>query len=422
MGIKSFFKMLFTFILIFALMANTVFAILVCTQGGSFFGYEFSSSTEKSYVNALLLGVDKEGYRTDVIIFAQLNMADGELNMLQIPRDTYVNSGRSDHKINSAYGYNKEKQLFKEVRNLLGVSVDKYILIDSAGFRDLIDTLGGVDFEVPINMNYDDPVQDLHIHLNKGMQHLDGDKAEQFVRFRKNNNGSGYALGDIERMQAQSKFIQATIDQVFKLVNVFKLNDLVKDFSKIVKSNFSLNEMLTYAPYVFSVDRDKMVTHQLAGEPKYINNISYFVADDDENDKLIEKYFTPSSETVSQSELEIQKSIIGVASETVKIGSVKVSNSFINRFTSIDIVDASGGSADADELKTELKKYGFNVKSIVSTNDNSYADTVVVSRRKNAKAGSVAALCNLNEYVYNKDKNTGSDITVILGEDSGKNK
>lgn len=420
MRTKSFLKMLFTFVLIFALIANTIFTVLICTQGGSFFGYEFSSSTEKSYINALLLGVDKEGYRTDVIIFAQLNMADGELNMLQIPRDTYVNSGRSDHKINSAYGYNKEKQLFKEVKSLLGVNVDKYILIDTAGFRDLIDTIGGVEFEVPINMDYDDPVQDLHIHLKKGVQHLDGDKAEQFVRFRKNNNGTGYAMGDIERMQAQSKFIQATIDEVFDLVNVFKLNDLVKSFSKLVKSNFSLNEMLTYAPYVFSVERDKMVTHQLKGESKYMNGISYFVADDDENDELIEEYFTPSSETVSQSELEIQKTIIGVASKTVKFGNVKVGNSFINKFTSVDIVDASDGNADVSEVKENLKKYGFNVKSVVSVENSTFDENVVVSRRKNSKAASVAALCDLNEYVYNDEKNTGSDITVILGKNSDK--
>ncbi len=420
--VKSFLKMLFTFILIFALMANTVFTILVCTQGGSFFGYEFSSTTEKAYINALLLGVDKEGYRTDVIILAQLNMADGELNMLQIPRDTYVNSGRSDHKINSAYGYNKEKQVFKEVKNLLGISVDKYILIDTAGFRDLIDTIGGVKFDVPINMDYDDPVQDLHIHLKKGVQHLDGDKAEQFVRFRKNNNGTGYAMGDIERMQAQSKFIQAAIDQVLDLANVFKLNDMVKDFSKLVKSNFSLNEMLTYAPYVLSLERDKMLTHQLAGNSKYMNGISYFVADDDENDELIDEYFTPSSETVSQSEIEIQKSIIGIASEKVRFGNVKLADSFINKFTSVDIVDASGGSADVQEIKDKIKKYGFNVKSVVATESGTHAETVVVSRKKNAKASAVAAICGLNEYIHNDDKNTGSDITIILGEGSDKEK
>jgi len=414
---KTFLKMLFTFILIFALIATTAFTVLVCTSGGSFFGYEFSSATEQAYVNTLLLGVDKDGYRTDVIIFAQLNIADGEVNMLQIPRDTYVSSGRGDHKINSAYGYNKEKQVFKEVGELLGVKVDKYVLIDTKGFRNLIDTIGGVDFEVPINMNYDDPYQDLHIHLEKGMQHLDGAKAEQFVRFRQNNNGTGYALGDIERMQAQSAFIQATIDELFSLVNVFKINDLVKDFSSFVKTNFTLNEMLTYAPYVFSVEREKMYTHQLKGEARYIGAGSYFVADDDANEKIIEEHFTPSSETITRSELEIQNTIIGMNSEKVPSLVGKVENSFLNRFIAVDIVDATDGEADISTLKKELKKYGFNIKNVTGTKDSTYPTTTVVSKVKNKRAELVARALELDFYMYNAGKETGSAITIIVGED-----
>lgn len=414
---KTFLKMLFTFILIFALIATTAFTVLVCTSGGSFFGYEFSSATEQAYVNTLLLGVDKDGYRTDVIIFAQLNIADGEVNMLQIPRDTYVSSGRGDHKINSAYGYNKEKQVFKEVGELLGVKVDKYVLIDTKGFRNLIDTIGGVDFEVPINMNYDDPYQDLHIHLEKGMQHLDGAKAEQFVRFRQNNNGTGYALGDIERMQAQSAFIQATIDELFSLVNVFKINDLVKDFSSFVKTNFTLNEMLTYAPYVFSVEREKMYTHQLKGEARYIGAGSYFVADDDANEKIIEEHFTPSSETITRSELEIQNTIIGMNSEKVSALVGEVENSFLNRFIAVDIVDATDGEADISTLKKELKKYGFNIKNVTGTKDSTYPTTTVVSKVKNKRAELVARALELDFYMYNAGKETGSAITIIVGED-----
>lgn len=416
MRIRAFFKMLFTFILIFALMATTTFTVLICSGGGSFLGYEFSSATEQAYLNAMLLGVDKEGYRTDVMILAQLNLADGELNMLQIPRDTYVKNGRSDHKINSAYGYNKEKQVFKEVKSVTGLDVDKYILIDTKGFRSLIDTIGGVDFDVPINMNYDDPVQDLHIHLNKGMQHLNGNKAEQFVRFRKNNDGSGYALGDVERVKAQSLFIQATIDEVFSLVNVFKLNDLVKDFSKLVKTNFSMNEMLTYAPYIFAIDRDKIMTHQLEGEGKYVGGVSYFVTDDDANEKLIDEYFTPSTETVSQNELEIQQTIIGVSSEKVPVAGAKKGKSAINRFTSVDILDASDGRADAEKVRSALIKQGFNVKKIYELDGKtSFEGVTVVSKSKNPRAAAAANTAGAAEYLVNKSKNNGTDVTVILG-------
>ncbi|MBO5008061.1 MAG: LCP family protein [Clostridia bacterium] len=416
MSTKSFFKLLFTLIITFGLTAMSVFVAYVCTAGGSFFGYEFSSAEEKAYVNAVLLGLDKGGTRTDVIIFAQLNLVDGELNMLQIPRDTYVkNNGRSDRKINSAYGYKKQETTFKEIEMVTGLRADKYILVDTAGFRKVIDTIGGVDFEVPINMNYDDPVQDLHIHLNKGMQHLDGDKAEQFVRFRQNNDGTGYAMGDLERLQAQSKFIQATVDEVFQLANVLKINDLVEDFNEIVDTNFTLNEMLTYAPYVLGTDRDKILTHQLKGEARDMGG-SYFVADTAENDKLIEEYFTPSSTTITKSELEIKTSIVGLNSKKKSAGGDKISKSVFNRFTSVDIVDASGGTANLTTIQQSLKDYGFNIRNVSSADKTVYPETLVVSKGTNTRAASVARILGLTSYMHNPEKTTGSDITIIIGE------
>ena len=126
METKNFFNLLFTFILIFTLVATTVFSVIVCTSGGSLFGFDFKGSSEQTHVNVMLLGVDKDGFRTDVIIMGQLNLAEGEINLLQIPRDTYVNYyRRGDYKINSAYGYDKENQVFKEVGKLLDIEVDK---------------------------------------------------------------------------------------------------------------------------------------------------------------------------------------------------------------------------------------------------------------------------------------------------------
>jgi len=407
---KTFLKMLLTFILIFTLIATTAFTVFVFTSGASLFGYDFGTGVEDAFVNVMFLGVDKDGTRTDVMILGQLNLADGEINMLQIPRDTYVNSGRSDHKINSAYGYNKEKQIFKEVEALLDVKVDKYVLIDTKGFRDLIDTIGGVDFEVPQDMNYEDPEQDLYIHLKKGMQHLDGDKAEQLVRFR-----SGYALGDIGRMQVQSDFIHAAIGELFSFANVFKINDLVKDFSEFVDTNFTLNEMLTYAPYVFSIERDKIYTHQLCGEARDFNGGSYYVADDYENEKLIEEHFTPSSEEISKVEVEIQKTVIGHASQKVGV-TLRVKKSFLNRFISVDIIDATNGEADISALKEDLRDYGFNIKNVTGTADATYPETLVVSKLKGDRAEKVADALDLDYYRYNPDKNTGSAITIIVGK------
>lgn len=410
MKAKSFLKLLITFILTFGLTSMCVLVAYICTSGGTIFGYEFTPANQMSHINTMLMGLDKDGTRTDVMILAQLNMVDDEINMLQIPRDTYVkDNGRGDRKINSAYGANKEKSVFSEVKKVTGIDVNKYVLVDISGFRDLIDTIGGVDFDVPQDMDYDDPYQDLHIHLKKGMQHLDGDKAEQLVRYR------SYPDGDIGRMRVQSKFIQAVIDKLFSFVNVFRLNDLVEDFSKIVKTNFTLNEMLTYAPYVFSTPRDQISTHQLAGEARYVGGVSYVIPDYDANDNLRESIFTPSNASSAKSQMELEEGIVGLDSISKRADSNKAEASLLNRFVSVELIDASGGNADVGKLRKKLIEYGYNVRGNTQSTKAVFEETVVVSRTISARAAAVAFIAGCKEYIYNPVKETSSDITIIIG-------
>ena len=413
-SVKSFIKLLSSLIITFGLTAMCFFTAYVCTSGGSFFGYEFSPTSKLTHINVMLMGLDKGGTRTDVMILGQLNLVDGEIHMLQIPRDTYVkDNGRYDKKINSAYGLEKEKTVFKEVKQITGVTADKYVVVDTSSFRDLIDTIGGVDFEVPQDMNYDDPVQDLHIHLKAGFQHLDGDKAEQLVRFR------SYPQGDIQRMKVQSDFIQATVDELFSLKNVFKVNDLVEDVSAIVDTNFSLNELLTYAPYIFSIDREKIVTHQLAGEPQWINGGSYVVPDYEGNAELVEKFLTPSSMSETKGKKQIEETIIGTGSSTVSVKKQKVKKSVFNAFTSVDIINASGGTVDTDKVSSELKEYKFNVRQVLET-EAEFEETTVVSKKKSSVAAALSRFAGASDYILNPDKQAGSDITIIIGKDFSK--
>ncbi len=408
---KSFFQLLISLILIFGLIVMSCFVAYVTTSGGSFLGYEFNSVEQNPYVNVLLMGLDKDGTRTDVLIFAQLNMIDGEINMLQIPRDTYrPNNGRRDKKINSAYGVDKEKSVLKEVGELLGVHIDKYVTIDIKGFRDLIDTIGGVDFYVPQNMHYEDPTQDLYIHLNEGQQHLDGDKAEQLVRFR------NYPMGDLDRMKVQSDFIQATVDHILRISNVTKIDDMVEDFSKTVKTNFSFNEMLTYAPYVLATERSKIVTHQLVCDPVDIGGGSYVIANDEQNEKLIKEHFTPTlEEGLNNSTL---KASVEGDGKLCMTSDVELKKSSLNSFASVDIIDASEGEADVAGIKTQLEKYGYNVLSVVTAADASYEDTVVVSVRKNNSASRISKIAGTDNYIHNPHKKKGSDVTIILGKNN----
>ncbi len=411
MSTKAFLKLLISLILIFSLTAISFFVAYVTTKGGSFFGYEFNSIDNYSHINVMLLGLDKEGTRTDVMILLQLNIVDGEINMLQIPRDTYMkDNGRSDKKINSAYGVDKEKSVFEEIYDLLDIRVDNYVVIDTNGFRDLIDTIGGVDFYVPQDMKYSDPTQDLYIDLKEGQQHLDGDKAEQLVRFR------SYPMGDLQRMQVQSDFIKATIDEIFDLANVVKIDQLVEDFSKTVKTNFTLDEMLAYAPYVLSTDRSKIQTHQLVCTPYDRNGISYVVSDYEANQELILEHFTPSTAKEITS-AEIRNTVIGSGKAT-DAGNVKAKKSKFNVFTSVNIIDASGGKADVVALDAKLEEYGYNVLSIKNAEDVR-KETQLVSKGRRRPAKAISNILNLDQYINNPDIDNGADITIILGEEYG---
>lgn len=288
-NIKAFFKLTMIFTLIFAIVAATIFAIVIDMKDGEIFGINVGPS--KTHVNVMLLGVDKDGTRTDVMIMGHLNLVDKSITMIQIPRDTYVpDNGRRDKKINSAYASGVDTT-FKEVEMVTGVEVDKYVKIDTSQFRNIIDEIGGIDYDVPIDMHYDDPTQDLHIHIDKGYQTLDGAKAEQFVRFRQDNDGNGYPEGDVGRLKAQQGFIKEAIKQLFSFKNTLKIPSLISTFDKMVETNFTNGELLSYMSSVFEIGHENISVITLAGEGKYRYGGSYFFPDKEKNDELIDLYF-----------------------------------------------------------------------------------------------------------------------------------
>ena len=419
--LKAYIRLTLAFTMILSIIAATVFAVAINLSDGKFFGYTFDSGKDETYIDALLMGVDKGGMRTDVIILAHIDFADKTINLLQIPRDTYVaNNGRGDRKINSAWGSGKEKTVFAEVKKITGVDVEKYVLVDTSQFRNIIDTIGGVEYDVPINMNYDDPVQNLHIHLEKGLQKLNGEQAEQFVRFRQNNNGTGYARGDIERLEAQQGFIKAAIDQLFSLTNVFRVPKLVSMFSSMVETNFSRTQMLNYAPSILKLDRSNVNIVTLPGEGKYMNGGSYYVHYENQTRDLINSYFSPDSYAVGKDEETIKNDVLGLDSYECPADEYAVAEKgFFNRFVSIDIIDASKGAADVDLVIEELEYYGYKVKEVRSTSAFVYNETQLVVSKADKTADKLAFALGLSTYTVNEDKKNGTNITIILGKDRG---
>lgn len=378
------------------------------------------TSMQKAYVNTLLCGVDKDGYRTDVLIFAQFNLITNSINMVQIPRDTYVDINRVDKKINSAYGYNKETQLFKEVEYILnGVKVDKYIMVDISSFRDIIDAIGGVEFNVPANLQYDDPFQDLHINLKKGMQKLNGDKAEQLVRFRKDNDGRDIQmLLGISREDMQRDFIYTAIDQLLSLKNVTKIPKLISIATDNVKTNFTMDEITKYAPMILNVNFENVNIMSLPGSNSYTGVAWYYVHDAAATRNIVSQYLTPSREEISAQEIAIRDQLIGDSNDFINVPQdLSLKEAFSNKFLTVDIIDGSNGSADIDEVVADIKKYGFRVKEVNEASTVNYSKTVVIAKKDNDSGAKIAKAIGVDSFLINPDKRNNASVTVIVGSD-----
>lgn len=237
-------------------------------------------------LNCLVLGVDKGQALTDVIMWVQYDAQSEEINVLNIPRDTYIKSDRWDKKANSVYAVSGLDALLDEVHTLTGAEIDHYVLVNTKALREAVDAIGGVEVDVPQNMDYEDPVQGLYIHLKKGVQVLDGDKAEQFVRFR------GYAEGDVARIGAQQQFLQAVVKKVTGMSGLFNAPKLVSVALDNIETNFTAGEIKKLVDMAFGFSSEKVTFHTLPGEGTYIGGASYFIHDPAATKTLVETYFT----------------------------------------------------------------------------------------------------------------------------------
>lgn len=240
--------------------------------------------TKSKPVNILIVGGDSASGNTDTILVVNFNPMTSELNILSIPRDTRVKLNDEYHKINFAYPSGGNKLIKSAIWELMGLNIDRYIFLDTSAFRDIIDVLGGVEYDVPVDMKYVDEAQNLYIDIKAGKQTLDGTKAEHFVRFRQPNTYEGlpdnytdyYSGSDIKRINAQQSFIRELIRQKTTLSNlprVFSVLDIIFDR---VKTDFSLDEILGYSYNIDSISMERVKTFVLSGSDSIIDGIWFF--------------------------------------------------------------------------------------------------------------------------------------------------
>jgi len=211
---------------------------------------------EDGIVNILVSGVDigepkvkltDDQKRTDTILLINYNSKTGAMNVVSIPRDTMVKIKGKTEKINAANTMGGQSVLINSVEELLGISINYYGRINYEGFRKLIDAIDGIDMPITTTMNYDDAAQNLHIHFKKGTTvHLDGEKAEEFFRWRKNNNGTGLADGDLGRIENQHLFIQKVMEKVKSPQIIIKIPAIMEIVPKYVTTNMKPDEILKY--------------------------------------------------------------------------------------------------------------------------------------------------------------------------------
>ena len=247
---------------------------------------------ETGKINVLAVGLDKGGYRTDTIIIASWDLDENKVNILSVPRDTRMYVGGHYQKINCAYAIKENGKMkgisgtIDAVMRLTGIPIHHYVIFECDTFREVIDAIGGVDFDIPQNMNYDDPAQDLHIHLRKGQQHLDGDKAEQLVRFRR------YPTGDIKRVEVQQDFMRALAEQKLNKSIVGKLPELYKVWKDNIKMSFKADDIVRYSGSLLKLDSENIKAYSVPGVADGVSyGASYWIADMDELKTLIEETF-----------------------------------------------------------------------------------------------------------------------------------
>ncbi len=217
----------------------------------------------------LLVGQDTGGGgNTDTMMLITFDSVNKELYGMSLPRDTMVNVSTSSKRLNAVYNYNKgsnkETQLEKgiaalkkEVGKLTGIVPDFYVVVQWEAVGELVDAIGGVEFDVPFDMDYDDPAQDLHIHIKGGNQVLDGEDAMGLIRWRHNNDFSvQYPTGDLGRVETQQAFLKAVAEECLDPAIILKAPSLAKIFMDNVTTDLSIGNLLAFAQLAADMDAE----------------------------------------------------------------------------------------------------------------------------------------------------------------------
>ena len=410
-------------------------------------GIDSERLKEVGRLNILVLGESNANqgkdeapyYLTDTIMVLSYNPQTQQASILSIPRDTYVGKKNrksatanylASYKVNSIYrNRTNMEEALKCISDLIGIELTNYVLIDTEAISELVDAIGGVWFNVPIDMDYEDLNQELYIHLKAGEQLIDGNKAEQVLRFRHNQDGTSYSSdygdNDLGRMRTQREFIQETAKQLLRIENAGKIVSLLDIVFKNIRTNLNMQDMKYYIPYAFKFNTSNIVTDVLPGEPELCNGVSIYVSDKTKTTQVVEDLFTDKVIEEEIADEEMQASDTGQTSINVENTDTTPVNSTTNivanatnqeKAITIELLNGTQNNEIIAKIKEELKQKGYTISRSGTTTQ---AETTTIINRKNQASSISEDLKNTlgAGKIQTGSDNSKVDYTIIIGTD-----
>lgn len=401
-------KILKTLLILFLLIISTIIGYFVygtIKNGGGTQGLVATAmgQTKEEIENlepfsALLLGSSQN--MTDTIMILKYNPQTQNAYLISIPRDTYTGYNKanatSSDKINCLYQGEHPEKTLKAVNRVTGLNLKYYLIVDTEALKALVDAIGGVYFDVPIDMKYTDKKQDLYINLKAGYQLLDGNKAEQVVRFRHNQDGSSYSFeygdNDTGRMKTQRNFLKAVVEQTLKPSNIVNIGKFIDIAQTYVKTNIPVDVMKQYIAPAVNFNANNLETGTIPGVNEKCNGVWVFIT----NKLKVSSYLSEMNNKLAN--------IDEIPEEELK--NIK-----------IEILNGSGKLSNLTDVRQILENAGFTVSKTGRTNSTSKTSIIKKSDISESILTSIQNLIEIAETSSSISENSTIDITIILGKD-----
>ena len=385
-------------------------------------------------INIMVMGVDERADdvgRSDTLMVLTIDTKTKGVSIISIPRDSRVKiPGHGYDKINHAYALGGHTLSKQAVELLLGVPIDHYVIVNIAGFKRIVDAVGGLDIDVEKRMYYSDPWDDdggLVIDLQPGMQHLDGKTAIQYVRYRDEE-------GDIGRVERQQHFLRALLDQLASPGVIPRIPGIIQSVSNAVKSDLSTAEMLNLAKIIKDAKAQGLQSYMVPGKPAYIEDISYWLPDIVAlRQHMAQVLGASASERYQATTRQEADEYAGTLPKNIKVVDAPKSPTKPNDTTRatepvspktptatgrirVSIVNGSGSAAAGDRMAATLRRQGFDVVGV--SFGSARSNTVVIS---NSNDNSVINRLNSLPFDYalqiSRNEGGSTQATVIVGKD-----